>query len=196
MLIIVLQQHIWTQEFVDHTEDLLAALLAQEVLPNDGICMQCAEPRLAIWRCKDCTLSPVLCRACMCHCHLNNLLHCIKCWTGAFFHSADLWEVSVYFLVQHQREELPCRSLCWQKEFLERLQLSQDDKEQRRLSMASHSHSQSVLMAPHSGNVPMHPDQLSKDNNSGDEEEEWDGENNAELESIHGYLGDTISAAL
>ena len=61
--------------------------------------------------------------------------------------------------------------------------------------MASHSHGQSVPTAPHSGNVPMHPDQLSKDDNSGDEEEEWDGENNAELESIHGYLGDTISAA-
>ena len=92
------------QDFVNRAEDLLASLLAREALPNDGICMQCAEPKRAIWRCNDCTLSPLLCRSCMRHSHFNNPLHRIESWTGSFFRSAGLWEVGVYLLVQHHKD--------------------------------------------------------------------------------------------
>ncbi|KAH9959751.1 hypothetical protein BGW80DRAFT_1183207, partial [Lactifluus volemus] len=64
-------------------------------------CMQCPEHRHARWRCKDCTTSPLLCRFCMRHSHLDNPLHRIEYWTGSFFRPAHLWEVGVYVLVQH-----------------------------------------------------------------------------------------------
>ena len=172
----IFQQQIWTQEFIDRAEDLLAALLSRENLPGDGICAQCTEHRFAIWRCKDCTLSPALCRTCMRQCHLNNPLHRIECWTGTYFRSADLWEVGVYLLIKHQGEESECRSLSWQKESLEWLQLSKDDEEQRRLS-ASQTSSNSVPTAPPTAR---NPDQS---------EEEWE-EDDTELDSIVGYLGD------
>jgi hypothetical protein len=207
MLIRLFQRLIWTQDFIDHAEDLLAALLAREVLPNGGFCMQCTDHKHAIWRCKDCTLSPVLCRACMRHCHLDNPLHRVECWTGTFFRSADLWEVGVYLLVKHHSEELACKSLSWQKGTLERLQLNKDDEEQRSLSTALHSTDNAVPTAPDVQSatalitaVPAAPNMQSAfdsadDDDSGDEEEDMVGEEDIELKSIHRYLGDTASAA-
>jgi hypothetical protein len=207
MLICLFQRLIWTQDFIDHAEDLLAALLAREVLPNGGFCMQCTDHKHAIWRCKDCTLSPVLCRACMRHCHLDNPLHRVECWTGTFFRSADLWEVGVYLLVKHHSEESACKSISWQKGTLERLQLNKDDEEQRSLSTALHSTDNAVPTAPDVQSatalitaVPAAPNMQSAfdsadDDDSGDEEEDMVGEEDIELKSIHRYLGDTASAA-
>jgi hypothetical protein len=121
---------------------------------------------------------------------MNNPLHRIECWNGTFFRSADLWEVGVYLLIQHRTEESACRSLAWQKETLESLQLNEDEEEQRRLvlTVPHCGNVQSVPTAPHCGNVPSMPtapltpavptipDQLCKDEESDEEEEESDAE--------------------
>jgi hypothetical protein len=176
------------QEFVDRAEDLLAALLAREALPNHGICTRCDGHKQAIWRCKDCTLSPLLCRSCMRHSHFHNPLHRIQSWTGSFFRSAWLWEVGVYVLVQHRTEEVPCESLSWQRDILEGLQLSKDVDEQRRLSK-----SQTAPTAPHAGSFVATPNLWSLNNTSQDlfgmDEEEYEEEvDDAFLNSIHSYL--------
>jgi Putative zinc finger in N-recognin (UBR box) len=189
------QWQLWMQELIDHAEVLLAALLAQEALPNDGLCTQVLGRKQAVWRCKDCMLSPLLCQSCMHHSHLNNHLHQIESWTGSFFCSAGLWEVRVYLLVQHIVKEVPCTSLDWGKEMLERLQLSKDDKEQCRLSTAS---GRLVPTAPHANNIPASAG-LSiedwEDNNKEGDQDNSSEDDVAMLDSIHGYLGDANANA-
>ena len=178
------------QEFVDRAEGLLAALLAREALPNDGFCTQCAGNKQAIWRCKDCTLSPLLCRSCMRRSHLHNPLHRIESWTSSFFRSAGLWEVGVYILVQHHGG-VPCKSLSWQKDTLEGLQLSKDNEEQQRLRDTDRQY---VPAATHAGS----PNLWSADDASPsiDEEEEYEEEaDGALLDSIEGYLEDAGESA-
>jgi hypothetical protein len=187
------QQHFWMQEFVDRAEYLLAGLLAREALPNDGICMQCADGKQAIWRCKDCTFSPLLCRSCMRHSHLNNPLHQIESWTGSFFRSAGLWEVGVYLLVQHNGD-ISCRSLAWQKETLEMLQLRKDAEEQQTLCSATNdAEGKPVRTAQDAGNETWNRDEEDDDNDDeGDENDDEDGvEDSAHMfNTIIGYLGD------
>jgi len=90
-------------------------------------------------------------------------------------------------------EDLSCRSLLWQKGVLEKLQLSNDEEEQRRLSTASDS--MSMLTAPQTSNAPTTADPLRRDEELELDKEEWDVEDCADLRTIHGYLGDTVSSA-
>src|SRR5580698_3435208 len=124
----MLQQQMWTQEFVDHADVLLGGLLAREALPNDGTCI-CADMTLAIWRCRDCISAPLLCRHCMRHSHAASPLHRIECWTGSFFRTANLWEVGAYIPVSHHNETRLCEPMAIQKKILETLQLLKDEEE-------------------------------------------------------------------
>jgi CxC2 like cysteine cluster associated with KDZ transposases len=100
----------------------------------------------------------------------------------------------VYLLVQHVAKEVPCTSLDWQKEMLERLQLSKDDEEQRRLSTASGG---LVPMAPNADNNPasvgLSIEDLEDDHKEDDQDNSED--DVAMLDSIHGYLGDADADA-
>jgi hypothetical protein len=125
------------EDFVDHANILLDALLAREALPNNGICV-CGTKNQAIWRCKDCTsLALVYVLFCMCHSHAASPLHHIECWTGTFFHTAHLWEVGSYILVPHYKHIQLCNSLLMQQRILESMQVAKDIDEQARLSKPS-----------------------------------------------------------
>jgi CxC2 like cysteine cluster associated with KDZ transposases len=115
------RQYYYLKEFASRVDDLLQALLGQEALPNDGRCIQCAH-KPGRWRCKDCTVAPLLCRACMRHDHKNNPLHRVEFWTGNHFRAAALWEVGAFILVPHSNEPHLCPTLTWQLNTLEALQ--------------------------------------------------------------------------
>jgi len=118
------RQYHYLKEFASRVDELLQTLLAKEALPNEGQCVQCAEP--GRWRCKDCTMAPLLCRSCMRHSHRSNPLHRIQCWSGNHFREASLWEVGVFILVPHSDESYLCPTLTWQSNMLETLQRSKD----------------------------------------------------------------------
>src|SRR3978361_336802 len=112
------KQQIWMEEFMNRADALLAAMLAREALPNDGRCVHCNGSKFAIWRCKDCTTSPLLCWHCMRHTHFTNPLHHVECWTGTHFRQAHLWEVGTYIIIRHHRQHL-CSTLAQQWQMLE-----------------------------------------------------------------------------
>lgn len=181
----IIKQQRWMQDFVDRAEDLLQALLAREALPNNGTCV-CAEKNLAIWRCRDCTSPPLLCRNCMRHSHSTSQLHNIECWTGSFFRTAYLWEVGVYILVPHHKETEVCESIATQMQILERLQVSKDKEEQVRLCMASYVGTQQEMTAPDIG-ITTAP-ALTDTENENEDTENVEEDNAADLEYMKGYL--------
>ena len=124
------RQYHYLKEFASRVDELLQTLLAREALPNEGRCVQCADQQQpGRWRCKDCTMAPLLCRSCMQHSHTNNPLHRIQCWTGNHFREACLWEVGIFILVPHSDESHLCPTLTWQLNMLETLQRSKDRAE-------------------------------------------------------------------
>lgn len=119
---------------MSHADELLAALLDREALPNNGMCQLCPDQKRARWRCKDCTFPLLLCRSCIRHSHQINPLHRIECWTGTFFQAANLWEVGAYLLVLHHKDQPLCETLLSQKNMLESFAAVKDQEEQCALS--------------------------------------------------------------
>lgn len=124
------RQYNYLKEFVSQVDDLLEALLGREALPNEGQCVQCAGQKPGRWRCKDCTVTPLLCRCCMRESHKNNPLHQIEFWTGNHFRAASLWEVGAFILVPHWDKPHLCQTLTWEVNMLERLQRFKDEEEE------------------------------------------------------------------
>jgi len=123
------RQYHYLKEFASRVDELLQTLLAREALPNEGRCAECANHQPGRWRCKDCTMAPLLCRSCMRHSHTNNPLHQIQFWTGNHFRDAALWEVGAFILVPHCDEPHLCPTLTWQSNMLETLQSAKDKAE-------------------------------------------------------------------
>lgn len=130
-------------EFKERIHILLAGFLARDGLPKNNVCRSCEQSRIAIWKCRDCTLPKVLCRGCMRRSHFDNPLHRIECWNGSFFRRACLWEVGTHILVPHHSRHHLCSSLEFQTRYLESLEQTEDVKEQEilkqhRFSMPPH----------------------------------------------------------
>lgn len=66
--------------------------------------------------------------------HRQSPFHRIECWTGSYFRRAALWEVGTYILIEHHSDVSVCDGLKFQVEYLEGLQVKQDQEEQRKLS--------------------------------------------------------------
>ena len=60
--------------------------------------------------------------------------HCIKVWTGAYYHPVELWEVGLYILINHHTEPRLCTSLAFQQSILQQFQQRKDRLEQDRLA--------------------------------------------------------------
>ena len=65
--------------------------------------------------------------------HWGNPLHRIEQWTGTYFQSAELWEVSTYVLILHHHGELVCKALQRQQGTLEQFEHQKDAVEQEKL---------------------------------------------------------------
>ena len=121
-------------EYVSRIDGLLNASLSREALADDDKqCQHCDKGRLAIWRCRDCSLATPLCRGCMRKSHKENPLHRIEQWNGHFYRPADLWEVGTYLLVRHHNRSIKCNIVKAQEDFLEILEERKDVAEQARL---------------------------------------------------------------
>lgn len=131
-------------EFVSRAHPMLKATLSREALQKEVSCPLCDAGRIARWRCKDCTLSPILCRGCMRDTHLHSPLHQIEVWTGQYFGAAALWQVGVHILVPHYDEEPLCATLKFHKTFLHQFQITHDMQEQDRLARGIFTNTRSV----------------------------------------------------
>ncbi|KAH9483515.1 hypothetical protein JR316_0002983 [Psilocybe cubensis] len=128
-------------QFVERVDDILGALLSREApraLNAPSICTQCHNDCISVWRCRDCSIPSLLCRRCIRHEHQVNPMHRIERWNGAYFRSAELWEVGCYLLISHHSAEFPplCESLTFQKQLLEELEERKDFEEQALLRVA------------------------------------------------------------
>jgi hypothetical protein len=103
---------------------MLKASLEREVAVG-LVCGQCGGNRDARWRCRDCTLPDVLCRACMRGTHMNNPLHHIECWTGTHFRRAELKEVGVVVIIRHRATGM-CETLQLERNLHEAIQIQMD----------------------------------------------------------------------
>lgn len=112
----------------------MAAMLSRETMRVEHRqCAKCGYGRLALWRCRDCTMGPVMCRGCMRGRHHENPFHRIEKWTGTHFRSASLWETGNYLLAPHHKGDPMCSYLTSQMDFLEHYERSKDLEEQNLL---------------------------------------------------------------
>ena len=126
-------QSYYLQEFVNRVDPMLKALLSRQVLHKNTYCINCPKENIAVWRCKDCTASRMLCRGCIRDRHIECPTHRIETWTGSYFRRAELWEVGLYILIPHHTDTPICNSLKFQQEHLEHIQKGKDILEQNRL---------------------------------------------------------------
>src|SRR5271156_5210915 len=107
-------------------DEFLKALISREAMPvGAGVCRHCKNA-IAGWRCKDCVLAPLLCRACMQIYHRENPFHQIEHWNGSYFQPAVLSEVGAYLLVQHHTGETICE---WLQQKCNRIDLAEETKD-------------------------------------------------------------------
>lgn len=114
-------------------DEFLEALISREAMPADtGNCRHCKKA-LASWRCKDCVLGNLLCRACMRVYHRENPLHRIEHWNGSYFRPAALSEVGTYLLVQHHTGQQICEKLKHKCNLIDLAEETKDNIEQDQL---------------------------------------------------------------
>jgi hypothetical protein len=131
-------QNHYLEEFVDRVHPMLIALLSRDSRPRNTKCRLCQNN--GRWRCRDCTMSGVLCRGCIRKSHLGSPLHRIEVWTGSYFHRAELWEVGVYMVIPHHEGQEFCDKLQLHDRILSNFQDQRDAAEQLTLSNEDTSH--------------------------------------------------------
>lgn len=96
-------------EAKNHIPSILHRLLEKEAHPNiPGKCQNCLQ-RPALYRCRDCSEPPVLCRQCICQTHSNCPYHWVEEWiqpdptvSKCCFKKRDLSELGFVFYLGHQ----------------------------------------------------------------------------------------------
>lgn len=154
-------QSYYMQEFVKRVNPMLRALLFRENKGHSNQCGRCSEDRIAVWRCKDCTASRLLCRGCIRDSHMECPTHRIEVWTGSYFRPAELWEVGLYILIRHHADHQLCDPLKFQLKTLANLQRRNDSKEQARLVAGPFDENQDSREKP--GTSRGHPTKPSED---------------------------------
>ncbi|KAH9481966.1 hypothetical protein JR316_0006496 [Psilocybe cubensis] len=121
-------------QFVQRVDEFLGALLAREARPVDKVtCSACQTGSLAVWRCKDCSLTRTMCRKCMRHAHREDPFHRIEWWNGKYFQSAALCDVGAVIFVPHLTGIRICNNLKLQQECIEENECMKDVAEQQDL---------------------------------------------------------------
>lgn len=97
-----------------HIPNLLRYLLAREAHPNiPGNCQHCKSAP-ALYRCRDCSEPPALCRRCMCATHGNAPFHWVEEWVKPrsdvpqwCFKKRDLSELGFVYCLGHAGRACP-----------------------------------------------------------------------------------------
>ena len=97
-----------------HIPDILRYLLAREAHPGiPGDCQHCKSAP-ALYRCRDCSEPPALCRRCMCAAHSNAPFHWVEEWVKPqpnvsqwCFKKRDLSELGFVYSLGHQGQKCP-----------------------------------------------------------------------------------------
>ena len=88
----------YMQQYVDHVEEFLRALISLEaMLEGAGPCQNCMKS-LAIWRCRDCILATPWCWTCMCNSHLKTHFTGLKDGMGPIIGQPNLEMLAHIFL--------------------------------------------------------------------------------------------------
>ena len=111
----------------------MAALVGREA-PENGvsICVSCSKEHMALWRCRDCSIPKMLCRACMRVSHASNPFHRLEHCISTNFRKADMWEVGGYLLVKHHIHQGLCDTLRDKMDQWEMAEQRNDMAEQQR----------------------------------------------------------------
>ena len=91
-----------------HFDALQAAILSTEVDDDVGRICQCHN-ELALYRCMDCFLSPVLCGGCIVASHATNPFHRIQKWNNFYFGRAALSDLGQVVGLGHHGALCPNR---------------------------------------------------------------------------------------
>ena len=70
------------------------------------ICVDCGKIA-SKFRCLDCTLQPVYCRACCRRAHTRLHTHRVQYWNGRYFRTAGLWETGLVLNLGHNGSPCP-----------------------------------------------------------------------------------------
>lgn len=70
------------------------------------VCADCSK-LASKYRCLDCTLQPVYCRACCRRAHTRLHTHRVQYWNGRYFRTAGLWETGLVLNLGHNGSPCP-----------------------------------------------------------------------------------------
>src|SRR6266576_2902602 len=91
------------EQFSKHLNTLLAAILSAEADDGIGWLCRCANSKeVALYRCIDCSFSPVLCSTCIIMSHSRDPFHRMQKWNGVNFHRTSLLELGQTICLGHR----------------------------------------------------------------------------------------------
>ena len=96
------------EQFSKHFESLQAAILSTEVDDRVGLPCQCQRDT-ALFRCMDCSFSPILCSFCVVTSHTNNPFHRLQKWVGSYFDQTALSDLGYIVGLGHYGTLCPNR---------------------------------------------------------------------------------------
>ena len=96
------------EQFSKHFDSLQAAILSTETDDNVGQHCQC-QGDAALYRCIDCSFSPILCGACIIASHASDPFHRMQKWNGLCFHRISLLDLGQTVQLGHHGAPCPNR---------------------------------------------------------------------------------------
>ncbi len=73
-----------------------------------GVCSRCkVKSRQAVYRCRECVHTCLLCEVCMVEVHTHNPLHFVECWNGKYFERRTLAQLGLVLRLGHSGAVCP-----------------------------------------------------------------------------------------
>lgn len=94
--------------FSKYFDVLQSAILSTEATDDVGQPCQC-DKEIALYRCMDCSFSPVLCGTCVVASHVSNPFHHIQKWNGFYLHRISLSDLGHTIQLGHRSAACPSR---------------------------------------------------------------------------------------
>ncbi|EDR10391.1 uncharacterized protein LACBIDRAFT_325386 [Laccaria bicolor S238N-H82] len=99
-------QNDYLREWVARRDKHLEVTLVTEAPPPGMVCVDCGK-MASKFRCLDCALQPVYCRACCRQTHRRLHTHRVQYWNGRYFRTAGLWETGLVLNLGHNGSPCP-----------------------------------------------------------------------------------------
>jgi hypothetical protein len=96
------------EQFSKYFDSLQAAVLSTKVDDRVGLPCQCQRD-VALFRCMDCSFSPILCSFCAVASHTSNPFHRLEKWTGSYFRRTTLCDLGHIIGLGHYGVLCPTR---------------------------------------------------------------------------------------